>query len=344
MRVLMPAQRPARPAGARLWATPAIVGGAILVGSVIGGASPSAGDAMGSVVDALVITLVVALFVDVPLHRLPRTPGAWKVIGIAWSMNFLLAPLVAFLLTRVALPGHPAVQLGVMLYFLAPCTDWFLAFTRLSDGDTAVGATLLPINMVTQLLLFPVWITVLGGNVGIDAVGTIGTLLQWFVLPAAIAVVIRLGISLLPDGARARAAALPGRAVPWIVGAMVDGLFASHIGLLLANLPVFVAVLGCAVVFFAVTFIAAEWASRLAALSYPRSALLAMTTAARNAPLMIGLTSAALPHQPLVTTAIVVGMLVEFPHLLAVRHLLLRRRRGQHAGRRLRGTAAWGHP
>jgi len=110
------------------------------------------------------------------------------------------------------------------------------------------------------------------------------------------------------------------------------------------DLPVFVAVLGCAVVFFAVTFIAAEWASRLAALSYPRSALLAMTTAARNAPLMIGLTSAALPHQPLVTTAIVVGMLVEFPHLLAVRHLLLRRRRGQRTGRRLRGTAAWGHP
>ncbi|WP_164650983.1 hypothetical protein, partial [Pseudomonas viridiflava] len=94
-------------------ATPAIVGGAILLGSVIGGVSPSAGDAMGSVVDALVITLVVALFVDVPLHRLPRTPGAWKVIGIAWSMNFLLAPLVAFLLTHVALPGHPAVQLGV---------------------------------------------------------------------------------------------------------------------------------------------------------------------------------------------------------------------------------------
>lgn len=344
MRVLMPAQRPARPAGARLWATPAIVGGAILLGSVIGGVSPSTGDAMGSVVDLLVITLVVALFVDVPLHRLPRTPGAWKVIGIAWSMNFLLAPLVAFLLTRVALPGHPAVQLGVMLYFLAPCTDWFLAFTRLSDGDTAVGATLLPINMVTQLLLFPVWITVLGGSAGIDAVGTVGTLLQWFVLPAAIAVAVRLGISLLPTGTRARAAAVPGRAIPWIVGAMVAGLFASHIGLLLANLPVFVLVLACAVVFFAVMYVAAEWASRLAALSYPRTALLAMTTAARNAPLMIGLTSAALPHQPLVTTAIVVGMLVEFPHLLAVRHLLLRRRRGQHAGRRLRGTAVWGHP
>ncbi|MBK0297454.1 arsenic resistance protein, partial [Bacillus sp. S34] len=67
---------------------------------------------------------------------------------------------------------------------------------------------------------------------------------------------------------------------------------------------------------------------RLASLTYPQSALLAMTTAARNAPLMIGLTGAVIPERPLVTTAIVVGMLIEFPHLLAVRHLLLRRHPG----------------
>ncbi|MBK0297500.1 arsenic resistance protein, partial [Bacillus sp. S34] len=67
-------------------------------------------------------------------------------IATAWAANFFLAPLVAAILTQTMLHGHPAVQLGVMLYLLAPCTDWFLAFTRLSRGDTAVGAALLPIN------------------------------------------------------------------------------------------------------------------------------------------------------------------------------------------------------
>ena len=49
-----------------------------------------------------------------------------------------------------------------------------------------------------------------------------------------------------------------------------------------------------------------------------------MTTAARNAPLMLGLTTAAFPEQPLIYAALIIGMLVEFPHLTALKHLLLR--------------------
>ena len=212
----------------RVWVTPAIVGTAIGVGVVVGSMSEAVGDALGTIVDPLVIALLVALFVDVPLQRLPRARTAWKVIAIAWSANFLLAPLVALLLTRTVLHGHPAVQLGVMLYFLAPCTDWFLAFTRLSRGDTAVGAALLPINMITQLLLFPIWMHLLDTRSDADVLApgnTVRTLLQWFVLPLAIAALIRLSAMLLPVGWRARVAAAPGQAVPWIVGAMVVCLY-----------------------------------------------------------------------------------------------------------------------
>ncbi len=49
-----------------------------------------------------------------------------------------------------------------------------------------------------------------------------------------------------------------------------------------------------------------------------------MTTAARNAPLMLGITAAATPDQPLIYASLVIGMLIEFPHLTALKHLLLR--------------------
>ena len=52
-----------------------------------------------------------------------------------------------------------------------------------------------------------------------------------------------------------------------------------------------------------------------------------MTIAARNAPLMLAFTMAALPGQPLIYAALVIGMLVEFPHLTALRSLLLGARR-----------------
>lgn len=54
----------------------------------------------------------------------------------------------------------------------------------------------------------------------------------------------------------------------------------------------------------------------------------APTTAARNAPLMLGLTTAAFPDQPLIYAALVIGMLVEFSHLTALKHLLLRKKGG----------------
>ena len=52
-----------------------------------------------------------------------------------------------------------------------------------------------------------------------------------------------------------------------------------------------------------------------------------MSSAARNAPLMLAVTMAALPDQPLIYAALVIGMLVEFPHLTALRRLLLSARR-----------------
>ena len=49
-----------------------------------------------------------------------------------------------------------------------------------------------------------------------------------------------------------------------------------------------------------------------------------MTTSARNAPLMLAVTAVALPDQPVVHAAIILGMLIEFPHLTVLTHLLRR--------------------
>ena len=47
-----------------------------------------------------------------------------------------------------------------------------------------------------------------------------------------------------------------------------------------------------------------------------------MTTAARNSPLLLGLATIALPDQPLVYAALIIGMLVEFPHLSVLSRIL----------------------
>lgn len=67
-------------------------------------------------------------------------------------------PLIGFAITSLFLSGQSLLFTGLVIYFLAPCTDWFLGFTRLAKGDTALGSVLVPINMITQLLLYPVYL------------------------------------------------------------------------------------------------------------------------------------------------------------------------------------------
>ena len=78
--------------------------------------------------------------------------------------------------------------------------------------------------------------------------------------------------------------------------------------------------------FFVVMGLIGEGISQLLRLPHPERALLLVSTSARNAPLMLALTALTVPDQPLIVAAIVVGMLLEFPHLTVLTAYLRRTR------------------
>ena len=103
-------------------------------------------------------------------------------------------------------------------------------------------------------------------------------------------------------------------------------IFSTHIAVILEHRAAFAWILLAVFVFFILIYFLGEAISRLAHLAYPDHALLTMSIAARNAALMLAVTMAALPGQPLIYAALIIGMLVEFPHLTALRHVLLGQR------------------
>lgn len=326
-----PAIAPAAPPVPRALTVTLVFLGAILAGSLLGAAAPAAGAALGGWVDRIVLLLVALLFFDLRLDGLRSLRRAPRTVLPALGMNFLLIPLLAAGLTLL-LPDQ-AIRLGVLVYCLAPCTDWFLGFTRLARGDTATGAALLPLQLALQLALYPVWVAVFTGR-GVDTtLGELGpTLLSWFVLPAVTGLAARLLVRFLaPARWRDRLADGAGRLLPAVIAALIVCLFAANIGTILAHPAPFARVLLVVFLFFAATFLAGEVLGRLLRLRHPEQALLTMTTSARNAPLMLAITSVALPGRPLVAAAIVLGMLIEFPHLTALTHLLRLREPGARA-------------
>jgi ACR3 family arsenite efflux pump ArsB len=80
----------------------------------------------------------------------------------ALGTNFLVVPVVVFLLTRL-LSVEPAILVGVLLVLLTPCVDYVIAFTELAGGDSEQVTAVTPVLMLVQLLLLPVYLWLLVG-------------------------------------------------------------------------------------------------------------------------------------------------------------------------------------
>ncbi|MEO1025210.1 MAG: arsenic resistance protein [Pseudomonadota bacterium] len=241
----------------------------------------------------------------------------------------MIIPFIGSGVASLFFADAPLLFAALMIYFLAPCTDWFLGFTRMAKGDTVLGAALIPINMITQLLLFPIWLWLLTRSSGLVDLGTLPNMLfEWFLLPLLAAQAFRLVLErFTPSKTAEQFFSFANRLVPYVLAALIVQIFATHSGTISASPGIFVTVAQAVCAFFAATLLVGATLSRLAGLDHPQHALLAMTMTARNAPLMLALTAVAVPDQPLVLAVIVSAMLVEMPLLTALRELLLFRAR-----------------
>jgi ACR3 family arsenite efflux pump ArsB len=272
--------------------------GAILAGSLLGVAG------VELPTDPLILVLVGAVFFTLRFDGLSSLRHTPRTILVALATNVVLIPFVAVPVSLL-LPDE-ALRLGVLIYCLAPCTDWFLGFTRLAGGDTTSGAALIPLQMLIQLLMYPVWMMLFAGESVDWAPGMAGaTLLQWFLVPAGAGLAARL---LIPRRWRGRILTAVDTGVPFVIAAVIAAVFAGNVTTLLADPGSFLWVLLAVFVFFVATFALGEGIARLFVLDHPAHALVVMTTSARNAPLMLALTA--------------IAMLVEFPHLTILTHLL----------------------
>lgn len=299
--------------------------GAIVLGAAIGQWAPTSGQWLGEQVDPTLLLLITLLFFGVRFGAIVRALGNLRFIAVILLLNFGLIPLIGYAIAALVLPEHPLLMVGLLIYFMSPCTDWVLGFTRLAKGNLALGTALVPINMLLQLLLYPLYLYLFTRHLVQVDPGTLGsTLVQWFLLPLLLAQGVHHGLRrMLGEPCFERLLERVDQFTPWLIAVLVLEIFASNITVMLANQAVLGWLLVGVFSFFVVTFALGEGVSRLLRLDYPEHALLTMSLAARNAPMMLAVSMAALPGQPLIYAAIVMGMLLEFPHLTLLRHLLL---------------------
>lgn len=306
---------------------PIIVVLSIAIGSLLGYNSLVNQQWISASTDNTIFVLVALLFFNVRFDQVLKTTEHIRFLAIAVVANFIFVPIIGYCIATLVMQEYQLFMVGLMIYFMSPCTDWFLAFTRIAHGNTLVGATLLPLNMIIQLILYPIFLYLFTqNNVAVQNEMVVSTLVVWFLQPLLISLVLRLSLKwLLNENMFEKIVDLSGKLIPLFISLLVIQIFAANINVLLEHRAMFAWMLIGVFGFFLSTFLLSEFLGKVFKLKHSEHALLTMTIAARNAPLMLAITMVALPNQPIIYAAIVVGMLLEFPHLSMLTYLLKRR-------------------
>lgn len=198
------------------WQVPVVLG-AVTAGLALGLSVPVDDPLEGLVLPALAALLTLTFAAIRPGSFTETVRPHRRTAAASLGLNFVWAPAAAGLLGWLFLSGNPDLRIGLVMLLVTPCTDWYLVFIATARGNVALGAALLPVNLVLQLALLPVFVVVLtGATADIPVRELVLSVIAVLGIPLAVAVAVRnvashLGSSQRLDALLTRSGPLGGR-------------------------------------------------------------------------------------------------------------------------------------
>mgnify|MGYP001399675487 CR=1 FL=1 len=295
----------------------------LIIAIVLGALTGLAFSLDSSLVDYSIIAMLCCLFFNVSVGHLLKGVKNKKYLSIAWLTNFVLLPTIAFAISSLFVDKGSMVFVGLIFYLVAPCTDWFLGFTKLADGDVDVNLALLPINLLSQILLLPVYLFLFtNSSAQVEMAAFFDMFIYWVLYPFLFAQGVRffclkIGANVLQKSGEV---AERGMFVALII--LVFVVFNNNIQSLISNLTILPVTLLVVVFFFLMVYFLGVFISKKVGFTRAEKASLIITSSARNTPLMLAISLGLFPGETVIQLILILGMLIEFPHLILLSFLL----------------------